>query len=149
MLIFCVLHRTTISSLPDADVKASANTPQILDCYNFVKFWVSWSGGVKVGQGRFGHGQFLEWPEGPSVSIAAVSLASFAGGNTNNVAEWLVEQAVGKQTHPKLRCVNVLRMKKFSAFKKFITPLLFLSHDLCERKFKGLQPQYELFHQIK
>lgn len=84
-----------IAVLPSETEQASANTPDILDCFEFRKFWISWSSGIKVGQGLFGHGQFLEWnPDPPMIPVVAVGLST-VGSTPSNSAEWQIQQSIG------------------------------------------------------
>ena len=55
------------------------STPQLLDCYEYMDFWVSWDlgGTIRVGKGRIlNQGQFFNWTDSSPWFIHMVGLTT-------------------------------------------------------------------------
>lgn len=72
-------------------------TGEVLDCNSFKRFWVGWSGGIQIGQGRYPYGQFMNSDEAPVLKIVAVGLTLEGEGALANgpSGHWQVEQRAG------------------------------------------------------
>ncbi|CAH1794507.1 unnamed protein product [Owenia fusiformis] len=79
------------------ELKTQAATPNILNCDEFRKFWISWKGGlIQVGTGSlYGINRIMSWQDPAPHLVNAVSVATGFG----HEAIWRLPVFPGRETH--------------------------------------------------
>lgn len=85
---------SSIAKLPSGGTpEVSVDTPRLLHCYVLRTFWISWSDGLRVGKGRNGFNQIMEYLDPSPWNIAALAIQTPAPAPAGG--EWQVNKERG------------------------------------------------------